>query len=122
MKVRNGFSPIGAIIDDQAVAGFIEAGLAGYALGRSEKVGKDGMVLRGHSAVSGVVFFGYEKDVGGCLGGKIAKGKDVVVLVEDVGLGFAVDDLFEDRFSHGFYQMVSSRSDGLRVRARARMK
>jgi hypothetical protein len=46
----------------------------------------------------------------------------VIVLVQDVGLGFAVDDLFEDRFSHGFYQMVSSRREGLRVRARARMK
>jgi hypothetical protein len=39
--MRNGFSPIGAIIDDKAVTGFIETGLAGYALGRDEKVGKD---------------------------------------------------------------------------------
>ena len=39
--MRNSFSPIGAIIDDEAVASFIEAGLAGYALGRGEKVGKD---------------------------------------------------------------------------------
>jgi len=46
----------------------------------------------------------------------------VVVFVQDVGLGFAVDDLFKDRFSHGFYQMVSSRRAGLRVRARARIK
>jgi hypothetical protein len=39
--MRNSFSPIGAIIDDKAIARFIEAGLAGYALGRGEKVGKD---------------------------------------------------------------------------------
>jgi len=39
--MRNGLPPIGAIIDDEAVASFIEAGLAGYALGRDEKVGKD---------------------------------------------------------------------------------
>jgi hypothetical protein len=39
--MRNGFSPIGAIIDDKAVASFIDASLAGYALGRDEKVGKD---------------------------------------------------------------------------------
>lgn len=39
--MRNGFSPIGAIIDDEAVASFIKAGLAGYALGGDEKVGKD---------------------------------------------------------------------------------
>jgi hypothetical protein len=39
--MRNGFSPIGAIIDDKAVSSFIEAGLAGYALGCGEKVGKE---------------------------------------------------------------------------------
>jgi hypothetical protein len=46
----------------------------------------------------------------------------VIVFVEDVGLSFAVDDLFKDRFGHDRYQMVSSRSVGLRVRARARIK
>ena len=39
--MRNGFSAIGAIIDDKAVAGFIETGLAGYALGCNEEMGKD---------------------------------------------------------------------------------
>jgi hypothetical protein len=80
------------------------------------------MILGGHGAVSGVVFFRDEEDVCRGLGGDIPKGENVIVLVQDVGLGFAVDDLFEDRFSHGFYQMVSSRREGLRVRARARMK
>jgi hypothetical protein len=41
VEMRNSFSPIGAIIDDKAVASFIEADLAGYPLGRDEKVGKD---------------------------------------------------------------------------------
>ncbi len=72
--------------------------------------------------MSGVVFFWDEEDVCRGLGGDIPKCENVIVLVQDVGLGFAVDDLFEDRFSHGFYQMVSSRREGLRVRARARMK
>jgi hypothetical protein len=80
------------------------------------------MILGGHCAVPGVVFFWNEEDVCGSLGCNIPKGENVVVFVQDVGLGFAVDDLFEDRFSHGFYQMVSSRREGLKVRARARMK
>ena len=120
--MRNSFSPIGAIIDDKAVASFIEADLAGYALGCDEKVGKDWMILGRNGAVSGVMFFWDKKDVCGGLGSNIPKGENVVVFVQDVGLGFAVDDLFKDRFSHGFYQMVSSRREGLRVRARARMK
>jgi hypothetical protein len=80
------------------------------------------MILRGHGAVSGVVFFWDQEDVCRGLRGDIPKGEDVVVFIQDVGLGFAVDDLFKDRFSHGSYQMVSSRREGLRVRARARMK
>jgi len=80
------------------------------------------MILGGHGAMSGVVFFWNEENVCGGLGGNIPKSENVVVFVQDVGLGFSVDDLFEDRFSHGFYQMVSSRREGLRVRARARMK
>lgn len=68
------------------------------------------------------MFFWDKEDVCGGLWGNIPKGENVVVFVQDVGLGFAVDDLFKDRFSHGFYQMVSSRREGLRVRARARMK
>jgi hypothetical protein len=39
--MRNGFSPIGTIIDDKAVASLIDAGLACYTLSRNEKVGKD---------------------------------------------------------------------------------
>jgi len=80
------------------------------------------MIFWGHGAVSGVVFFRNEENVCGGLGSDIPKSEDVVVFIQDVGLGFSVDDLFEDRFSHGFYQMVSSRREGLRVRARARMK
>ena len=41
VKVGYGFAAIRAIIDDEAVASFIKAGLAGYALGCDEKVGKD---------------------------------------------------------------------------------
>jgi len=80
------------------------------------------MILGGYGAVPGVVFFWDEKNVCGSLGCNIPKGENVVIFVQDVGLGFAVDDLFEDRFSHWFYQMVSSRREGLKVRARARMK
>jgi hypothetical protein len=80
------------------------------------------VILGGYGAVSGVVFFWDEEDVCRGLGSDIPKGENVVVFVEDVGLGFSVDDLFKDRFSHWFYQMVSSRREGLRVRARARMK
>ena len=123
MKVGDGFSTIGAIIDDEAIACFFELALAGNALGGDEEMSEEGMILGRNGAVAGVMFFRDEKDVNGGLGGEITEGEDVIILVEDIGRDLAVDDAFEDGFGHwASYQIVSSRREGLRVRARARIK
>ena len=123
MKVGDGFSTIGAIIDDEAIACFFELALAGNALGGDEEMSEEGMILGGNGAVAGVMFFRDEKDVNGGLGGEITEGEDVIILVKDIGRNLAVDDAFEDGFGHrASYQIVSSRREGLRVRARARIK
>ena len=123
MKVGDGFSTIGAIIDDEAIAGFFELALAGNALGGDEEMSEEGMILGRNGAVAGVMFFRDEKNVNGGLGGEITEGEDVIILVEDIGRNLAVDDAFEDGFGHrASYQIVSSRREGLRVRARARIK
>ena len=123
MKVGDGFSTIGAIIDDEAIAGFFELALAGNALGGDEEMSEEGMILGRNGAVAGVMFFRDEKNVNGGLGGKITEGEDVIILVKNIGRNLAVDDAFEDGFGHrASYQIVSSRREGLRVRARARIK
>ena len=123
MKVGDGFSTIGAIIDDEAIAGFVELALAGNALGGDEEMSEEGMILGRNGAVAGVMFFRDEKDVNGGLGGEITEGEDVIILVKNIGRNLAVDDAFEDGFGHrASYQIVSSRREGLRVRARARIK
>ena len=123
MKVGDGFSTIGAIIDDEAIACFFELALAGNALGGDEEMSEEGMILGGNGAVAGVMFFRDEKDVNGGLGGEITEGEDVIILVKNIGRNLAVDDAFEDGFGHrASYQIVSSRREGLRVRARARIK
>ena len=122
MEVRNRFSSIGAVVDDEAISSFVKLALSCDTLCSGKKIGKDRMVFGGNGAVAGMMFFGDEKDVGRGLGSNVAEGKDVIVFIEDVGLSFPVDDLFKDRFGHEGYQMVSSRREGLRVRARARMK
>ena len=123
MKVGDGFSTIGAIIDDEAIAGFFELALAGNALGGDEEMSEEGMILGGNGAVAGVMFFRDEKDVDGGLGGEITEGEDVIILVKNIGRNLAVDDALEDGFGHrASYQIVSSRREGLRVRARARIK
>ena len=93
MEVGNCFAGVGAVIDDQPIPCFVEAGLAGDALGGCEKVGEERVVFGGDGSVAGVVFFGDEQYVSGRLGSEVAEGEDMFVLVKDVGLSFAVDDL-----------------------------
>jgi hypothetical protein len=123
VKVGDSFAAIGAVINDEAVAGFVELALASDPLGGYEEMGEEGMIFRGDGTMAGVVFFWNDKNVNGCLGGEITEGKDVIILVEDIGRELAVDDPLEDGFGHrASYQIVSSRREGLRVRARARIK
>jgi hypothetical protein len=122
VQVRDRFSSIGSVIDDESITCFFQLALAGDTLRGGKKMGENRMVFGGDGPVASMMFFRDEKDVGRGLGRDVAEGKDVIVFVEDVGLSFPVDDLFEDRFGHRGYQMVSSRREGLRVRARARMK
>ena len=117
------FSTIGAIIDDETIACFVELALASDALGGDEEMSEEGMILGRNGAVAGVMFFRDEKDVDGGVGGEITEGEDVIILVKNIGRNLAVDDAFEDGFGHrASYQIVSSRREGLRVRARARIK
>ena len=101
MKVGDSFPAVRSVVDDEAVAGLVEFELAGNFLGGGEEMAEDGVVFGGYGGVAGVVLFGDEDDVDGSLGGDVAEGEDVVVLIDDVGRDFAVDDPFEDRFGHG---------------------
>ncbi len=123
VKVGDGFAAIRAVINDEAVAGFFELALTGNPLSGDEEMSEEGMILGRDGAVAGVMFFWNDKNMNGGLGSEITKGENVIILVEDIGGELAVDDAFEDGFGHrASYQIVSSRREGLRVRARARIK
>jgi hypothetical protein len=100
VKVRDGFPAVGSVVDDQAIAGLVEFQLPGHFLGGGEKVAEDGVMFRGNGGVAGVMLFGDQEDVDRGLGGDIAKGKNVLVLKDNVGWNFTFDDPFEDRFGH----------------------
>jgi len=123
VKVGDGFAAIGSIIDDEAITGFVELALASDPLSGDKEMSEEGMILWRDGTVAGVMFFWNDKNVDGGLRGEITEGEDVIILVEDIGGEFAVDDPLEDGFGHrASYQIVSSRREGLRVRARARIK
>ena len=85
VEMRNSFSAIGAIIDDEAVAGFVELALASDPLGGDKEMGKEGMIFGGDGTVAGVMFFWNDKNVDGGLGGEITEGEDVIILIENIG-------------------------------------
>lgn len=101
MEMGDSFPAVGAIVDDEAVAGLIEFELAGDLLGSGEKVAENRVIFRGNGGMAGMVLFGNEKNVDRGLGGDVAEGQDVIVLVDNVGFGLAVDDPLEDGFGHG---------------------
>lgn len=101
MEMGDGFSAVGAVVDDEAIPGLVELELAGDFLGGGKEMAKNGMMFRGDGGMAGMVLLGDEEDMNGGLRGDIAEGEDVIILIDDVGLGFAVDDPLEDRFGHG---------------------
>jgi len=101
MEMGDGFAAVGAVVDDKAVAGLIELELAGDFLSGGKEMAKNGVMFRGDGGVAGVVLFRNEQDVDRGLGGNVTEREDVVVLVDDVGFGLAVDDPLEDGFGHG---------------------
>lgn len=85
MKMGNSFPAIGAIIDDEAVAGFVELALASDSLGSDQEMCEEGMSFGGYGTVAGVMFFWNDKNVDGGLGGEITEGEDMIILVENIG-------------------------------------
>ncbi len=123
MKMGDCFPPVRSVIDDEAVTRFVQLELAAHALGRGEELAENKAVLGRNRSVPGMVFFRDNQDMNGGLGGGIAEGNGVIILIDDVSGHLAIDDALENRLGHGAdYQMVSSSREGLRFRARARMK
>jgi hypothetical protein len=123
MKMGDCFPPVGSVIDDQAVTRFVQLELTAHALRSGEELAENRAVLGRNRSVTGMVFFRDNQDMNGGLWGGIAEGNGVIILINDVSGHLAIDDALENRFGHGAdYQMVSSSREGLRFRARARMK
>jgi len=60
VQVRNRFSSIGSVVDDEAIPCFFQLALSGDALCGDQKMGKDRMVFGGDGAVASMMFFGDE--------------------------------------------------------------
>jgi len=116
MQMGHGFASVGAVVDDQPVAGFFKLKLTTDPLGGGEELAENRMILRWNGRMAGMMFFRDQKNMDGRLRVDIPKGEDLFILVHDVSRHLAIDDALKNRLGHGAdYQMVSSRREGLRV-------
>lgn len=109
MEVRHGFPTIGAIVDDQAVAGFVNSQLGGHFGGLEEQMTEQAMIFGGRFREAGHNFFGDDQDMSWRLGIDVAEGEGEVVLEHNCGRDFARDDFLEN--CHG--QCTTSEQDAL---------
>lgn len=100
MEVGDGLAAVGAVVDDDAEAVFLEALLFGDGGDAGHHVAEEGLVIVFGEGDAGNWFFGDEEEVGGCLGADVAEAEAEVVFVDDVGGDFAGDDFFEEG-AHG---------------------
>ena len=123
MKMGDCFPPVGSVIDDQAVTRFVQLELMAHALRSGEELTKNSAVFGRDGSMPGMVFFWDNQDMNGGLRRGIAESNGIIILINDISGYLAIDDALENRFGHGAdYQMVSSSREGLRFRARARIK
>jgi hypothetical protein len=105
MEVRDCFATVGAVVDDEAVAGGGDVFAAGDVRGGEEEVAEKALVIGLGGSNAGDGFFGDEEDVDWCLGRDIAKGEALIVLENDVGGDFAGDDFFKE--GHASWRLSS---------------
>ena len=95
MEVRDGFSAVGTVVNDEAVACGSYVFAAGDVSGGEEEVAEEALIIGLSGSDAGNVFFGNDEDVDRGLGGDVAKGETLVVFEDDVGGDFAGDYFFE---------------------------
>ena len=100
VEVRNGFTSVGAVVDDETkAAGEVE--FPGENAGSEKQVAEERLIGGGGFADAGNKFFRDDEQVNRSLGLDVVQDDAEVVLVLDLGGDFAVDDTLEDGFRHG---------------------
>ncbi len=95
MKMRNGFSPVGAVVNDDPETLFGVAFLTRDFSDLEQHVAKEGLVIKPGEGDSGDWLLGNEEKVNRSLGRDIAEAEAEVILEDDLGGDFAGDDFLK---------------------------
>ena len=100
MEVRNGFTAVGAVVDDETkAAGEVE--FPGENAGGEKEVAEERLVGGDGFANARNGLLRDDQQVNGSLGLDVVQDEAEVVLVFDLGGNFAVDDALEEGLRHG---------------------
>ena len=100
MEMRDGFAGVGAVVDDETVAVFVEAELARDVGCFQEEMSEDGVIFSGGFVDAWNRFARDDEDVARRGGADVAKGEHLIIFVNDVSGDFAVGDFLEQRLAH----------------------
>ena len=96
MEMGDAFAGVGAVIDDEAVAGFVEAFFLGDVAGGEEEIAEDRGIVVAGGADAGDDALRDHENVHGGLRVDVANGEDVRVIADDFGGDFPGGDAFEE--------------------------
>jgi hypothetical protein len=96
VQMRDGFSAIASIIDDQPVAAFLESFLRGDFSRLEQQMAQHRMIVWSGFGDSRDGLLGDNQNVRGCLRADIAEGQHEVVFVNDLRGNLSRDDLFKE--------------------------
>ena len=100
MQVWHGFAAVRAVVDDETVAGFIEAKMGGDFGGFEQEMTEEFLVTRLRLGDARNRFLRDDDDVHGGLRIDVAEGENGVVFKNDGGGNFAPGDFFKQGFAH----------------------
>jgi len=103
MQMRHGLAAIPAVVEDDAVAGFVETQFTGHRGGLEQQVAEQLLVFGPGVGQAGDVFLGNDEDMGWRFGIDVAEGQDQVIFEDDIGRDFAGDDFLEYILAHNWY-------------------
>ena len=97
MKVGHGFPAVGAVVDDQAVAGVGSEKPLGFRdfPARHQQMAQKGCIVRLRGADAGNDPLGNDENMNRRLGTDVPEGEALIILVDDVRGDLAGDDFFE---------------------------
>src|SRR6266436_7088004 len=99
--MRYALAGVAALVDDDAIAGVVDAFLAGHSGGDGQQVAEQRFILRFRLRDAPDVFLWNDKDMNRRLWADVAKRQRPVVFVNNRGRDFLANDLGENVVGHG---------------------